>query len=97
MVGDPYLVVGNKDEAGGVVFICWHSNGLVIFRFCRISWKYIFLLFGQTKWWNWKASLGRVLSAAAKILSRFLDPCISVLRKNVGFRLVFKSVKLNLA
>ena len=97
MVGDPYLVVSNKDEAGGVVFICRNSNGLLIFRLWRISWIYLVLLFVQKKWRNWKATLVRVLSDAAKILSSFLDPCISFLRKNVGFRLVFKSVELNLA
>ena len=55
------------------------------------------LLLDMLNWRHQKASLRRVPSTASNKISRFSKPCLDVLKKNVGFRPLFKPIKLNLA
>ena len=69
---------------------------LEFFISCIISWMYLVFLFGWPNLRRRKASLRGVISTVDKELSRFFDTCLSVLRPYIGFRLVFKPIKLNL-
>ena len=57
---------------------------------------FLVFMFGCSKWGLWKFSSRRVCSNVARNILRFLDSCLSVLRLNVDFRMMFKPVKLNL-